>query len=192
MKEIIAFEVSINGQLVSVAGSESASVLAADSTHVKKSGDTILSVGGIVSFRDETDQHVDWIEQRALVNGDEITIRIVNDQTVDATSKAYERRPSKECSFCTKKPKNKHELIGGFGLLICYECVNRFRPAISGADDSDFDLKHEKTENCGVCGKSGIQVEYLIMGDHANICGLYVASCSKIIDGADSQNQSPN
>jgi hypothetical protein len=97
---MLAFEISLNGKKLCVAGIGDHGVLVAGVDWVVKGeeGDLFLSVSGLVSPADE---HVDWISQEQLKVDDEVRVRIVETTQPDEPAKRYR----------SKLPKSRH--IGG-------------------------------------------------------------------------------
>ena len=81
-----AFQVSVNSEKLCVAGIGDNGVLTSIVTLVTRSGegDLILSVGGLYS---QTEEHVNWISQRPLSVGDEVQVKVVETNSVDAPNK---------------------------------------------------------------------------------------------------------
>jgi hypothetical protein len=86
-----AFEVSLNGKKVCVAGIGNDGVLSAIITHApfRRRRETRLSVGGLISPANE---HVRW-KEAMLREGDKICVTIVETETVDKPSKRFPRDP---------------------------------------------------------------------------------------------------
>ena len=95
-----AFEISMNGKKLCVAGIGDDGVLSAIMNWVGKGGrgDLFLEVGGMIT---PSNQHVSWIPQKPLQVGDEIRIRVVEVDLVDEPVKKQE----------PKLPSGRH--IGG-------------------------------------------------------------------------------
>jgi hypothetical protein len=80
-----AFEVTLNGANLCVAGFDADSVLTAIVDYVSRHDELELRVGGLNS---ETREHWDWIVQKLLV-GDTVQIRIVEVADADPPTKRY-------------------------------------------------------------------------------------------------------
>ena len=88
-----AFEVYVNGKRLCVAGVNNASVLTAIIDYVGRDKECLhLHVGGLLIPQEE---HVRW-QDRNLALGDDIRIKVVEIETVDAPTKRYPRDPNKE------------------------------------------------------------------------------------------------
>lgn len=88
-----AFEVFVNGKRLSVAGVNDLSVLTVIIDYVGRDRDpSHLRVGGLLNPEQE---YVDWVD-RNLAVGDEVRIKIVEVETVDAPTKRRPRDPKKE------------------------------------------------------------------------------------------------
>jgi hypothetical protein len=81
-----AFEVSLNGKKLCLAGVGNHGVLTAIVNWVtdESRGDLFLQVGGLVS---PSDEHVSWENQRPLRTGDTIEVKIIDAESVDAPKK---------------------------------------------------------------------------------------------------------
>ena len=90
-----AFEISLNGEKLCVAGIVDDGVLSAIVNWVtgENAADLFLSVRGLISPLDE---HVSWIRQRRLRVGDEIQVRVVEETLVDKPKRRYRRDRTKE------------------------------------------------------------------------------------------------
>ena len=88
-----AFEVYINGERLCVAGVNAASVLTLIIDYVGRDKQrSHLRVGGLL-IPDE--EHVTWHDSNLAV-GDDVRIKIVETETVDAPTKRHPRDPKKE------------------------------------------------------------------------------------------------
>lgn len=83
-----AFEISLNGEKLCVAGIGDDGVLTATVNWIPRSGkgDLFLQTGGIVG---QNNEHLQWIRQKPLKSDDEIQIRIVETTHVDEPQKRY-------------------------------------------------------------------------------------------------------
>ena len=83
-----AFQVSLNGKRICVAGVGDDGVLAAIVNWVtrKGEGDLFLSVGGLLS---PVDEHVEWVRKHDLSVGDEIKVKIVETSSAESPIKRY-------------------------------------------------------------------------------------------------------
>jgi hypothetical protein len=88
-----AFQVSVNGEKLCVAGIGDNGVLTSILTLVTRrgEGDLILSLGGLYS---QTEEYVNWISQRPLSVGDEVHVKIVEANSVDAPNKKRPKEPT--------------------------------------------------------------------------------------------------
>jgi hypothetical protein len=89
-----AFEISLNGRRLCLAGIGKDGVLSTTITHVpfRKRRETRLYVGGIVLPQDE---HVFWKES-ILHLGDELRLKVVEKETVDMPRERVRRDPAAE------------------------------------------------------------------------------------------------
>jgi hypothetical protein len=89
-----AFEIFLNGKRLCLAGVGKDGVLSATITHVpfRKRRETKLYVGGIVLPQDE---HVFWKES-TLSLGDELRLKVVEKERVDAPRERTPRDPAAE------------------------------------------------------------------------------------------------
>ncbi|MGH9496556.1 MAG: hypothetical protein ACRD3B_16255 [Candidatus Sulfotelmatobacter sp.] len=90
-----AFEVSLNGEKLCLAGIGDDGVLTAILSWVtgENAADMFLEVGGLLSLVDE---HVSWLNQKPLRVDDEIQVRIVEVDAVDRPTRRRRRDPAKE------------------------------------------------------------------------------------------------
>jgi hypothetical protein len=90
-----AFEVSLNGSKLCVAGISADGVLTAIVTWVAgdRGADLFLEVGGLVS---SVQENVTWIRQKPLVVGDEIRVNVREVEAVDPPSRRKSRDPEKD------------------------------------------------------------------------------------------------
>ncbi len=88
-----AFEVSLNGKKLCLAGIGEDGVLSTIVNWVarKGRGDLFLEVGGLVS---PVDEHVAWIKQKPLLVGDKIQVRIVQTASVDEPKTRHREDPA--------------------------------------------------------------------------------------------------
>ncbi|HEX3820551.1 MAG TPA: hypothetical protein VHW45_09470 [Candidatus Sulfotelmatobacter sp.] len=98
-----AFEVSLNGEKLCLAGIGDDGVLTAIVNWVsgKKAADMFLEVGGLLSLVDE---HVSWLNQKPLHVGDEIQVKIIEADSVDSPTRRRRRDPAKDL-------RNKKEYV---------------------------------------------------------------------------------
>src|SRR5260370_1898471 len=96
-----AFEISLNGKRLCLAGVGKDGVLSTTITHVpfRKRRETRLYVGGIVLPQDE---HVFW-KQSILHLGDELQLKVVEKDTVDVPRERVRRDPAPKA-----KPQNHY------------------------------------------------------------------------------------
>jgi hypothetical protein len=88
-----AFEVYVNGERLCVAGVSAASVLTVILDYVgRDEGHSHLRVGGLLIPEQD---HVYWLD-RNLGIGDDIRIKVIESEAVDAPVKRYARDPKKE------------------------------------------------------------------------------------------------
>jgi hypothetical protein len=88
-----AFEVSLNGKRLCLAGVGDDGVLSAIVNWVtrKGTGDLFLEVGGLISPAHE---HVSWETQRRLRMGDSIRVKVVDASSVDRPKKRKKSDPA--------------------------------------------------------------------------------------------------
>jgi hypothetical protein len=100
-KEMIGFEVEINGEKVCIAGFETPGVLTAALSWVKarpsnegtNSEAITFHVGGLTDRGSERDEFIDWIRQ-SLSLGDEVKIRVLEAEEFDQPVRTYTRDAS--------------------------------------------------------------------------------------------------
>ncbi|MGC3988584.1 MAG: hypothetical protein QM796_02645 [Chthoniobacteraceae bacterium] len=104
---MIAFEVSLNGKRVCIAGADDLGVLSTIISACGKlgkktvparpdvtSGDVHYSVGGLTSRRDsKTDVHVRWKSVEPLKIGDVVQVRVVETEKVDRAKSRARAKP---------------------------------------------------------------------------------------------------
>jgi hypothetical protein len=90
-----AFEVSLNGKKLCLAGIGDDGVLSAKVNWVTgdKASDLFLVVGGLVS---PTREHVSWVRQKPLRVGDVIRVKIVETPSTDRPVKKHRIDPAEE------------------------------------------------------------------------------------------------
>ena len=129
---MIAFDVSLNGRRVCLAGIPGPCVMTSVLDWVeRRPGDhpdaalpekgLELHVGGLSS---QSDEHVKWF-QGSIPVGSEVAIRVVE---VGAVDEPIERRASNRagvlrCSFCNRAQSEVSRLIKGPHATICNQCV---------------------------------------------------------------------
>jgi hypothetical protein len=95
---MLAFEISLNGKKLCVAGIDDRGVLSSivtwatrRSTGVPETADEscFLQVGGLLS---RTEEYVDWVHQEPLAIGDEIHLRIVETNSADVPIRKRSKR----------------------------------------------------------------------------------------------------
>jgi hypothetical protein len=86
-----AFEITVNGKTLCVAGVGDEGVLSAvvDWTVSPKQGDLSLTVGGLIG----SSEHVSWIRREPLALGDEVRVRIVEVSQADEATHRQRNRP---------------------------------------------------------------------------------------------------
>jgi len=88
-----AFEIYVNGERLCCAGVSDASVLTAIIDYVGREKERLhLHVGGLLIPQDE---HVRW-QDRDLTVGDDVRVKIIEIDTVDAPTKRFPRDPKKD------------------------------------------------------------------------------------------------
>src|ERR1700752_1615953 len=88
-----AFEVYVNGERLCTAGVNDSTVLTAIIDYVGRDKERLhLHVGGLLIPQEE---HVRW-QDMDLAVGDDVRIKVVEIETVDAPTKRYLRDPKKE------------------------------------------------------------------------------------------------
>jgi hypothetical protein len=106
---MIAFEVSLNGKRVCIAGADDLAVLSTIISACGKlgkntirarpdetSGDVHYSVGGLTSRRDpKKDVHVRWTSVEPLKIGDVIQVRVVETEKVDRAKSRTRAKPKR-------------------------------------------------------------------------------------------------
>jgi hypothetical protein len=88
-----AFEVSINGEKLCVAGIGDDGVLTTI-VHFSvqhRDGGSFLQVGGLIG---QTQDHVNWVNQKPLKLGDNVEVRIVETEAADSPIDAYRLDPT--------------------------------------------------------------------------------------------------
>lgn len=91
-----AFKIYLNGKNLCLAGIGSDGVMSMIVNWVgggRGPADLFLEVGGLDS---PTQEHVSWVRQKALQIGDEIRVKIVDAEAVDAPSERYRRDSAKD------------------------------------------------------------------------------------------------
>jgi len=90
-----AFEISLNGKKLCLAGIGSDGVLSTIVNWVAKrgEGDLFLEVGGLITPPNE---HVSWEQQKPLRVGDRIQVKIVETNSVDEPKRRRRANPAKE------------------------------------------------------------------------------------------------
>jgi hypothetical protein len=90
-----AFEVSLNGKKLCLAGIGDDGVLTTIVNWVTRrgEGDLFLEVGGLISL---TEEHVSWIKQKPLSVGDKIQVKIVEASSADKPTKKYRMDPAEQ------------------------------------------------------------------------------------------------
>ena len=108
-----AFEVHLNGEKLALIGIGHNGVLSAVVTWVSGHGKagTNLRLGGLIS---ETDEHVTW-RNRAVHNGDEIKIKIVEAGAVDKPRKRHRYDPDEQIKW---QKQQVRQLAKKFGWKI--------------------------------------------------------------------------
>ena len=89
-----AFEVSVNGKRLCVAGIGDDGVLVSSVDHIVGNGrnDVFLRVGGLIS---PIAEHVLWIRRR-LKTGDELRLKIVGTASIDSPKERHRRDPNQD------------------------------------------------------------------------------------------------
>jgi hypothetical protein len=84
---MLAFEVSVNGERLCIAGTGTSNVVAVGVGWARRDADTIrFNVGGIVA--DDSNEHFYW-KPPSIGIGDEITIRLIDADTGDKPDVRY-------------------------------------------------------------------------------------------------------
>jgi hypothetical protein len=88
-----AFEVSVNGEKVCVAGIRDDGVLTTIVHWAAQQGDEafFLQVGGLISQRKE---HTNWINQKPLSVGDNVQVKIIETDVADRPVEQYRLDPT--------------------------------------------------------------------------------------------------
>jgi hypothetical protein len=91
---MLAFEISINGKRLCIAGTGMASVVSTGVSWTRREPDTIrFNVGGIVAANPL--EHFDWKTPRVGI-GDEITVRLIDATIGDDPDEVYQPAPNPE------------------------------------------------------------------------------------------------
>ena len=103
---VLAIEVHLNGDKVTVAGAEGLSVLTATVAAVRlKDGaapEIHLQVGGITSQK-----HLDWITKQGLKPGDSVTLRVLEVQEADPPVQSLRLPSSEQLSVVAAQERRK-------------------------------------------------------------------------------------
>jgi hypothetical protein len=88
-----AFEVSVNGEKLCLAGIGDDGVLTTIVHYAarQRDGGLFLEVGGLIS---QTKEHLNWISQKPLSVGDSVQIKIIETGAVDNPIKKYRLDPA--------------------------------------------------------------------------------------------------
>jgi hypothetical protein len=120
---VLAIEVHLNGEKLTVAGAERLSVLTAAVAvgHMKEGGapEVHLQVGGITSR-----EHLDWITRQGLKLGDSVTLRVLEVQAADPPAQSQRLPSSAELSAAAAQDAPK-----GRGLTARSRATRRKRRA---------------------------------------------------------------
>lgn len=87
-----AFEISINGEELCLAGIDNDGVLTTIVHYAarQREGGIFIEVGGMIS---KTKEHVKWIDEKRLNVGDTVEIKIIETAAVDTPIKKYRLDP---------------------------------------------------------------------------------------------------
>ena len=101
---MLAFEISLNGKKLCVAGIGDDGLLTANVNGFLKSGESDLSSLAVGGFVNSTDEHLRWIPVKQLRVNDEVKIRIVDVASPDEPLERYRKGKAEH-------PRDRH--IGG-------------------------------------------------------------------------------
>jgi len=148
-KNMICFDVEIDGEKVSRAGIGDFGVLAATvtwamhrrqlSTGTDRSRKVRVSVGGMTNTGNNVDEMVHWMNEELTV-GNEIKIKIIESDKADEPIERTIEDSGPRCQFCQKKESEVSRLIyAPPNNYICNECVAVCNQMIAGQEAAAFD-----------------------------------------------------
>src|SRR5262245_46394729 len=100
---MLAFEVSVNGKTVCIAGFDDYGVLSAILTWVRRRPDVEFqpgseelefTVGGLISGSTNSEENLDWLKQELRV-GDDVRIRVIESDRADEPAKRRRDDPKR-------------------------------------------------------------------------------------------------
>jgi len=184
---MIAFEVTLNGKRLVVAGRDDLSVLSARLTARGALGSASAGVLGLeseydVSFRviggPPGHGHLTWAEKSGLSIGDEIVLKVVGTAASDPSRQAHSATSiTVECSFCGTKLDEVEDFVAAAGAAICNECVPRCNEILV---ERKAKRPPEGPLRCSFCGNQPDEAADLVTGQ-SNICSSCVALCSQVL-----------
>jgi len=103
---VLAIEVQLNGERITLAGAEALSILTAHVAAVRPKGggtpEVHLHVGGITSH-----EHLTWISKQLLKRGDNITFRILEVEQADPPVESLRVPSSEQLSAAAAQEKRE-------------------------------------------------------------------------------------
>ncbi len=127
---MFCFEIQINGEALTVAGSDDAEVIEASLSLYPKLNEAYIVVEGSLIPEDGMPKDARWLNEQ-LVLGDEITIKALEtEKSSSPTIGHYDPEAAKKdsapllCSFCSKPQSElKSSLVVSNHAAICKECL---------------------------------------------------------------------
>jgi hypothetical protein len=112
-----------------------------------------------------------------LAAGDEITIRLLDDDQARAAMSAPEA-----CSFCARDIHHFQSLVAGSSVAICDTCISSFHAVVKeGAPlPVGASIQEAGDAGCGFCGKTRPTVAGLLVRNGAAICPECLRVCADL------------
>ena len=130
-------ELYIDGKLICRAGDDDIFHMHSNVRYLRETDEFQVSVNGVVQPNSELMRYVQWLSPRKLKIGDEIHIRLVEDEDPAGysvvTSYGHEEIHGVQkyyCSFCGKEATDSNGMLISFNELanICHECLRKNSP----------------------------------------------------------------
>jgi hypothetical protein len=165
-----AFEIEVNGER-RFAGAEVTAITLVTEWVPRRKADRVsvhVAVGGTGS------DHVQCLGAD-LKPGDDITIRVLDEQALQAAISAAPH----SCSFCAREARDVESLVSGHQIAICDSCLSAFQAVIarSGALLAGTTIRDTAGILCGFCRKEPPEVAPLLVRNGAAICPECLRAC---------------
>ena len=176
---MVVFEVAVNGERRFIGEDVTAITLVSEFLARRKADRVSMHIG--TGQGEHEVHHLD----ASLVVGDEVTIRLLEDDELDELGDETLAAPS-ECSFCGADSHGVASLVAANSVAICSTCLTQFSNVVRlGGPLPMGSVVWERPGEfrCGFCDKGPPAVSGLLVRNNAGICAECLRSCVELHEG---------